>query len=104
MHRTDIVDKISKAIHTLEPSSTAILYGSQARGDARIDSDIDVLILLDGDKRDFKREERISGKLYEIELDSGVIISPMILLRRQWEERPIKTPFYINIINEGIKI
>ncbi|MBQ5458448.1 MAG: nucleotidyltransferase domain-containing protein, partial [Bacteroidales bacterium] len=55
MNRTEIVDRISKTIHREEPSSIAILYGSEARGDARSDSDIDVLILLDGDKRDLKR-------------------------------------------------
>ena len=104
MNRTEIVDRISKTIHREEPSSIAILYGSEARGDARSDSDIDVLILLDGDKRDLKREDNLSGELYKIELDSGVVISPMILLRKQWEERPFKTPFYINVINEGIRI
>jgi predicted nucleotidyltransferase len=104
MTRTDIVDKISKTIHWEEPDSLAILYGSEARGDARSDSDIDVLILLDGDRRDLKREDRLSGKLYEIELESGVVISPLIMLRKQWEERPFKTPFYVNVVNEGVRI
>lgn len=80
------------------------MYGSEARGDARPESDIDVLILLDGDKRDIKREDEISGALYEIELNHGVIISPMIMLKKQWENRPFKTPFYINVINEGIRL
>ena len=51
-----------------------------------------------------KREDEISGALYEIELNHGVIISPMIMLKKQWENRPFKTPFYINITNEGIKL
>ncbi|MBO4487951.1 MAG: nucleotidyltransferase domain-containing protein, partial [Bacteroidaceae bacterium] len=73
MRRTDVVDKISKTIRRVEPSATAILYGSEARGDARPDSDIDVLILLDGEQRDLEREHNISGKLYEIELASGIL-------------------------------
>ena len=104
MRRTDVVDKISKTIRRVEPSATAILYGSEARGDARPDSDIDVLILLDGEQRDLEREHNISGKLYEIELASGILISPMIMLRKQWENRPFKTPFYINVMNEGIRL
>lgn len=104
MKRTDVVDKISKTIRRVEPSATAILYGSEARGDARPDSDIDVLILLDGEQRDLEREHNISGKLYEIELASGILISPMIMLRKQWENRPFKTPFYINVMNEGIRL
>ena len=104
MNRTEVVNQISQAIRRTEPSATAILYGSEARGDARPDSDIDVLVLLDGDKRDLKREEKLSGELYEIELATGILISPMILLRKQWENRPFKTPFYINVMNEGVLI
>ncbi|MBR4721483.1 MAG: nucleotidyltransferase domain-containing protein [Muribaculaceae bacterium] len=104
MNRADVVNRISKVIHSVEPTALAILYGSQARGDARNDSDIDVLILLDGDKRDLKRENYLSGELYEIELISGIPISPTIMLRQQWEHRPFKTPFYVNVMNEGVRI
>lgn len=54
--------------------------------------------------RDFGREEKIAGVLYDIELNTGVLISPMIMLRKQWENRPFKTPFYINVMNEGITL
>ncbi|MBR1547945.1 MAG: nucleotidyltransferase domain-containing protein [Prevotella sp.] len=104
MKRTEVVKQISKAIRKVAPTATAILYGSEARGDARPDSDIDVLILLDGDKLDLKHEDQISGDLYEIELATGVLISPMIMLRKQWENRPFKTPFYVNVMNDGIRI
>ena len=104
MKRTEVVNQISETIHRVAPTATAILYGSEARGDARPDSDIDVLILLDGDRRDFKHEDYLSGALYEIELSSGVLISPTIMLRKQWENRPFKTPFYVNVMNEGIRI
>jgi hypothetical protein len=63
-----------------------------------------VLILLEGDKRDFRREEELSGALYDLELNTGVLISPMIILRQQWENRPFKTPSYINVMNEGIRL
>ena len=104
MQRPEIVKQIKEAIQKTEPTATAILYGSEARGDARADSDIDVLILLDGDKRDFHREDKLSGELYNLELNTGVLISPMIMLRKQWENRPFKTPFYINVVNEGITL
>ena len=90
--------------HRVAPTATAILYGSEARGEARVDSDIDVLILLDGDKRDLRHEDELAGELYEIELATGVLISPMIVLRKHWENRPFKTPFYVNVMNEGIRI
>ena len=104
MRRPEIVKQIKQTIGEIEPTATVILYGSEARGDARADSDIDVLILLEGDKRDFRREDELSGALYDLELNTGVLISPMIMLRKQWENRPFKTPFYVNVMNEGIKL
>ena len=104
MRRPEIVKQIKQTIQKTEPTATVILYGSEARGDARADSDIDVLILLDGDKRDFRREDLISGALYTLELNTGVLISPMIMLRSQWENRPFKTPFYVNVMNEGVRL
>lgn len=104
MRRPEIVQQIKQTIERTEPTAKAILYGSEARGDARADSDIDVLILLDGDKRNFRREEALSGALYDLELNTGILISPMIMLRKQWENRPFKTPFYVNVMNEGVKL
>ena len=40
--------------------------------------------------------------LYELELKTGISISPMVMLKKLWENRPFKTPFYINVTNEGI--
>ena len=104
MKRTEVVKQISQTIHRIAPTATVILYGSEARGDAHEDSDIDVLILLDGDHRDLKHEDELAGELYNIELATGILVSPMIMLRKQWENRPFKTPFYVNVMNEGVRI
>ena len=47
---------------------------------------------------------RLLFNLYDLELSTGVLISPMIMLRKLWENRPFKTPFYINVMNEGITL
>lgn len=103
MRRPEIVKQIKQIIRQMEPTATAILYGSEARGDARADSDIDV-ILLDGEKRNLQKESDISGALYDLELKTGILISPLITLRKLWENRPFKTPFYINVMNEGVAL
>ena len=105
MKRPQIVQRIAEVIRRVAPDAKTILYGSEARGEARMDSDIDLLILLEDNGHPVpEREWEITRHLFEVELDTGVIISPMIMLRKLWENRPFQTPFSINITNEGIAL
>ena len=102
MRRTDVVEQIRKVVQEVAPTAKAILFGSEARGDDRQDSDIDLLILMDGDKLSLECEEVVTLPLYELELKTGVTINPIVMLKKLWDNRPFKTPFYINIVNEGV--
>ena len=102
MRRTDVVEQIKKVVHEVAPTAKAILFGSEARGDARPDSDIDLLILMDGDKLSLESEEAVTLPLYELELKTGIAINPIVMLKKLCDNRPFKTPFYVNVVNEGV--
>jgi uncharacterized protein len=99
-----IIEKIKNVIKSIDPNATVILYGSFARGDNKELSDIDLLILLDKDKITIQDKINISYPLYDIEFESGQIINPLVLSKSDWELRHSITPFYENVINEGVKL
>lgn len=102
MDRKKIVEQIARVIHDVAPESEAVLYGSEARNEAREDSDIDVLIVLPDDSSETfsKRKIEISDRLYDVELSSGVSVSPLIVLRSMWAR--MTTPFTRNVAHDGI--
>jgi len=102
MYRDEILEKIKASVASVAPKAIVILYGSYARGEERLKSDIDVLILLDKEEVSLEDEIKIAYPLYDIEYLTGIIISPLILSKKEWEEKHKITPFYENIQNEGI--
>ncbi len=104
MKRAEIVTCVRKIIYDEAPGAKVILYGSEARGDAHQNSDIDLLILMDKEKLTLEDEEKITFPIYLLELSTGVLISSLIVPKKAWENRSFKTPFYINVMNEGIEI
>ena len=104
MRRTEIVNRIKQEARKLGPHVHTILYGSEARGDARPNSDIDLLLLVDADKLSYDDKDRIIAPFYDIELDTGIVISTLIMPRKEWENRPFLTPFQYNVNKEGIAL
>jgi predicted nucleotidyltransferase len=104
MDRKYILQYIKKSVRKVSPGAKIILYGSEARGESRPDSDIDVLILADTEDLTYNDRTAITDSIYDIELKTGIIISPLVYTQKQWANRPFKTPFYINIMNEGISL
>jgi predicted nucleotidyltransferase len=66
-----IVERISKSIHAMDITAEAFLFGSRARGDNRINSDWNILILVDNNKVTNEIEDNFREDLYNLELETG---------------------------------
>lgn len=100
MRRSSIVSRIKKVLKYVVPGLTVILYGSEVRGEARAESDIDLLLLLDKDVVTLADKMALTAPLYELELQTGIQINPFILSVREWGKQV--TPFYENVMKDAI--
>ncbi len=99
-----ILIRIKSSVTDTDPDASIILFGSHARGDQSDSSDIDLLILLDKEKINREDEKRVKYPLYEIEFETGQIISPIVFSKTEWNNRHRITPFHSNVIKEGITL
>ncbi|MCK4921067.1 MAG: nucleotidyltransferase domain-containing protein [Bacteroidales bacterium] len=97
----NILLEIKKIVLESEPSAKIYLYGSRVRGTEHSESDWDLLILLNREKITPEIEESITYPLYDLEIDTGEIISPMVYSEKEWNTKYKITSFYHNVMQEG---
>lgn len=99
----EILGAIREAIRKAVPSADIVLFGSQARGEGREDSDWDVLVLMGTPNSQLKH--RVREALYGVELEKDILINSLFLEKRAWYKGRYRThPLHGRVEAEGIRL
>lgn len=79
-----------------------IIYGSQARGEAKADSDIDLLIVLKDPVNSGEEIDRTGEFTSDFCLEHDVVISRAFVSLSQFNQESL--PFFRNVHREGILV
>ncbi len=100
--KDDLLKQVKETVLGVVADAQVILYGSRSRKDAGPESDWDFLVLTDAVVDD-NLIDTIRHRLYEIEWETGEILSVIVRNRKEWNRLPLlSTPFHANIETEGM--
>ena len=103
----NIINEFTKKVRELlgDRVKKIILYGSYATGDYKSNSDIDIMILTDLNFDEIEKyRDEISDIAFDIELEKGIVISPVIKNIDRYNARVDIVPFFMNIQKEGVAL
>ncbi len=106
MNRGEIVDTAKTLISRLQPEVNVLriyAYGSQARGDAKPGSDLDLLVEVPEVSRAIKR--RIQDAAWSLSLEKEVVISVIVISEYEFHRGPLSVcSLARSVEREGIEI
>jgi len=98
-----IAKKIRDSIALVDSKAQVIVFGSRARGDAKRESDWDILILIDKPVS-MEIETSFRNNLFDLEIETGEVFSTFVYQKKDWNTRHKVTPLYRNIKKEGVRL
>ena len=79
------------------------LFGSKARGEASAESDLDLLVLVDSEDREFVSE--LWRMASDVSLEHNLVLSVRVFAESRWaESRRMRLPFYRAVQAEGVPL
>jgi len=82
--------------------SEVIVFGSQARGKAKPDSDLDICVIVE--KRNKAIQNLILDCAWEVGFQYGLVLAPIIYSKGEWAGIMSQSPIVQSIRTEGIKL
>jgi predicted nucleotidyltransferase len=99
-----ILKEIQLLKRQILPDDKVILFGSQVRGDAREDSDWDLVILINKKgKHNWDDFDKYAYPFEEMGWKYGVAINTILYTQEEWDKGYF-FPFYKNVMREGMLI
>ena len=97
-------EKIKANVLDIEPKAEVWLYGSRSRGEAREDSDWDILVLSPEQSLSVKDEGKFIDHMTDLMIETGQVVHLFAYGKADWHGRHSITPFYQNVSREAIRL
>ena len=100
-HDRRILGDFTRRLRLRFPDARVWAFGSRARGEAPLDSDFDICIVLDHVDRE--KDKWIRKTAWEISFENECVITTIVLDSEQFEHGPMsESTLVANILSEGV--